>query len=92
MINIEVDRNAYGRQKDSFETQITTSLGEIKGVFIRAPIIKEVQKEAKVFATNNKEIVGAEQENILALTFHPELSGDTKIFQYFLGKALDFKK
>jgi|TARA_Y100000310_G_C20680325_1_gene815537 5'-phosphate synthase pdxT subunit len=91
LINIEVDRNAYGRQKDSFESQISTSLGEMDGVFIRAPIIKKVQKEAKVFATNNKEIVGAEQGNILALTFHPELSEDTRIFQYFLKKAMKIK-
>tara|TARA_Y100000310_G_scaffold344683_1_gene458778 strand:- start:1610 stop:2170 length:561 start_codon:yes stop_codon:yes gene_type:complete len=92
LINIKIDRNAYGRQKDSFEAEITTSLGEMIGIFIRAPIIKEVQKEAKIFATYKKEIVGVEQGNVLALTFHPELSGDTMIFQYFLRKILDSKK
>ncbi|RMD45565.1 pyridoxal 5'-phosphate synthase glutaminase subunit PdxT [Candidatus Pacearchaeota archaeon] len=92
LINIKVDRNAYGRQKDSFEAQVTTPLGKMDGVFIRAPLIKEIQKEARVFAKHKKEIVGAEQDNILALTFHPELSGDAKIFQYFLRKIIDSKK
>ena len=91
LINIKVDRNAYGRQKDSFETQLSTPLGEIRGVFIRSPIIKSVLAGCKVFATHNKQIVGAEQKNILALTFHPELSEDTRIFQYFLKKVIERK-
>lgn len=91
LINIKVDRNAYGRQKDSFEAEISTSLGNFRGIFIRAPLIKEVLEGAEIFAKNGDEIVGAEQDNILALTFHPELSGDTRIFEYFIKKIKERK-
>lgn len=84
LINMKIERNAYGRQKDSFESVISTSIGETRGVFIRAPLIKEVSKDVEIFAKNNNEIVGAKKGNILALTFHPELSEDTKIFRYFV--------
>ena len=91
LINIRVDRNAYGRQKDSFECKISTQLGETRGIFIRAPLIKEVLEGAEIFATYNKEIVGAKQNNILALTYHPELSEDTKIFEYFIKNIAENK-
>jgi len=85
LIDIKVDRNAYGRQKNSFEAEISTDVGKTKGIFIRAPIIIEVFGKAKVFATHNEKTVGAKQNNILALTFHPELSDDTMIHKYFIN-------
>lgn len=89
LIDIKIERNAYGRQKDSFESTILTPIGETKGVFIRAPLIKEIFGKAEIFAKHNGEIIWAKQGNILALTFHPELSGDTKIFQYFLKNLVE---
>jgi len=84
LIDMEIDRNSYGRQIDSFEAEITTDIGKTEGVFIRAPLIKKVFGETKIFAKYGSQIIGARHNNIYALTFHPELSDDKKIFQYFL--------
>ncbi len=89
LMDIEIDRNAYGRQNDSFETEIKTELGNIKAVFIRAPRIKSVGKNIKVLAKNQDEVIACEQRingnYYLALCFHPELT--TTIFhEYFIKK------
>lgn len=94
LIDIEIERNAFGRQVDSFEKEIQikgigkekNAFGKFTGVFIRAPSIKKVFGKAKIFATNGKDIVGVEQENIIALTFHPELAEDIRLHEYFLKK------
>lgn len=87
LIDIEIERNAYGRQIDSFEKEIEINgIGKFNGVFIRAPRIKKVFGKAKVFAMNGKEIAGAEQENIIAITFHPELAEDLRLHKLFLKK------
>ncbi len=92
LIAIEVERNAYGRQIDSFEKEISIEgIGKFNGIFIRAPRIKKVFGKAKIFALNGKEIAGAEQENIIAITFHPELADDLKVHKYFLKKILNKK-
>jgi len=85
-MDMQVERNAYGRQKESFERPI-----KIKGlrtmyqaVFIRAPVIKKTWGCCDVLATAGKEIVMARQENYLALSFHPELTDDLRIHRYFL--------
>lgn len=89
LMDIEVERNAYGSQSDSFSKKIQTNLGEIEGVFIRAPKIKSFGKKVKIFAKNENEIVGVEQKKnekyYIAITFHPELI-NTKIHKYFLKK------
>jgi 5'-phosphate synthase pdxT subunit len=89
LMDIEVERNAYGSQLDSFSKKIHTSLGEIEGIFIRAPKIKSFGRNVSIFAKNRNEIVGVEQKKkenyYLAVTFHPELSG-TKIHKYFIQK------
>tara|TARA_Y100000310_G_scaffold330589_1_gene402511 strand:+ start:2528 stop:3124 length:597 start_codon:yes stop_codon:yes gene_type:complete len=91
LIDIKIERNSYGRQIDSFESKVSTDLGETSGVFIRAPLIKEIFGKAKLFASRNNEIVGAKQGNISALTFHPELSKDNLIFNYFLQAIIKTK-
>lgn len=87
LMDIEVDRNAYGRQADSFEKDIKTKIGSINAVFIRAPKIKSIGKEVKVLAEDNGEILACEQktgENFyLAACFHPELT-TTLFHEYFL--------
>ena len=87
IMDMEIERNAFGRQKESFETDI-----KIKGldapfhaVFIRAPIIRKTWGSCKPLSNLNKEtIIAAQQDNLIALTFHPELTDDTRIHKYFL--------
>jgi len=85
-MDMHVQRNAFGRQRESFEKYIN-----IKGfsepynaVFIRAPVIKKVWRNCKVLAEVDKKIVMARQGNLLALSFHPELTDDLRIHKYFL--------
>jgi len=87
LIDIEVERNAYGRQLDSFETEISApavSKKPIKAVFIRAPKILNVGKEVKILAKYHGDIIMCRQGNILVSTFHPELTDDTTVHKYFL--------
>lgn len=86
-MNIEVKRNAYGRQLGSFET-FETFKGidkKIKMVFIRAPYVNNFGKNVEVLATVNDHIVAVKEKNMLAISFHPELTEDTSIHKYFLN-------
>lgn len=87
LMDMEVDRNAYGRQTESFEKNVKTVLGNIKAVFIRAPKIIRVEKNINIIAKDAGEIIacGQKSENsyYLATTFHPELSSDM-FHKYFL--------
>lgn len=84
-IDMEVARNAYGSQLDSFEDDLSFEGRKFHGVFIRAPKIKKVGREVEILARNlNNEIVLVQQNKYLASTFHPELTNDTKIHEYFL--------
>lgn len=91
IMDIEIVRNAFGRQVDSFETDI--AIEGIAGppfhaVFIRAPVIRSVGAGVKVLArTAGQEIVAARQGHLLATAFHPELTDDVRVHRYFLGLA-----
>jgi 5'-phosphate synthase pdxT subunit len=86
LIDIKVERNAYGRQVDSFIDNVKLEGGdEIEGVFIRAPKILEVGPGARVLASHRGEPVMVRQGNVLAATFHPELSNGDEIRRIFLG-------
>ncbi len=89
LIDAEIDRNAYGRQSDSFETEITTDLlkRQFPGVFIRAPRFLSLGADAKVAATNGTETVGVLTGRRLALAFHPELSSDSGFHRWLLQAA-----
>lgn len=89
LLDVEVLRNAYGRQVDSFEAPITLTFSEklFPGVFIRAPRILKVYGRAKPLAYHREEVVGVEQDNLIGLSFHPELSEDTRLHEYFVEKA-----
>lgn len=88
LIDITVERNGFGRQVDSFETSLMIKgIGEaVPAVFIRAPFIQQVGEGVEVLATIDNKIVMAEQGNILVMAFHPELTNNTKIFEYFIKK------
>jgi 5'-phosphate synthase pdxT subunit len=81
LIDIDVERNGYGRQADSFIAEIDTSIGDgqLEAVFIRAPKIKRVGVEIEVLGRLNGEAVLVREGNVLAATFHPELTGDAGV-------------
>lgn len=85
-MDIDVCRNAYGRQLGSFYTESSVSeIGDnVPMTFIRAPYINSVYGNTKVLAEVDGHIVAARQDNQLATAFHPELDNDTRIHQYFV--------
>lgn len=93
LMDIKVQRNAFGRQIDSFETdldipelkQATGTTDDYHAVFIRAPIIEAVSGDARILASvSDGRIVAAQQGHLLATSFHPELTNDTRFHEYFL--------
>jgi len=88
VMDITVRRNAFGRQKDSFETELSIPvLGEkpFPGVFIRAPVIEETSSGVEIIARlADGTSVAARQGRLLASAFHPELTDDLRFHQYFL--------
>lgn len=89
LIDMSVERNAFGRQVESFSTDIEAFLGskkpvKLSAIFIRAPRIKRVGKDVNVLASYEGEPVLVQQGLHLGATFHPELSGDAAIHGYFL--------
>jgi pyridoxal 5'-phosphate synthase pdxT subunit len=87
LIDVGVERNAYGRQRESFEARGTADLGgapaPIEMVFIRAPRIRRVGKGVQTLARQDGEPVLARQGSVLVATFHPELTDDATIHRYF---------
>lgn len=91
-IDISVRRNAFGRQVDSFESSISTPIGEFHGVFIRAPRIERVGANVEVIGTLGEEPVLVRQGNVLAASFHPELTGDARLHEYFVTTVSNMRK
>lgn len=89
LIDLKVERNAYGRQIDSFIADINLSINSgssnFEAVFIRAPKIIECLNDTRPLAFHNNDVVMACQNNILVATFHPELTDDTRIHNFFLN-------
>ena len=94
LMNLEVERNAYGRQIDSRVVELEpdaafeqrTAPGKLEAVFIRAPIIRQVGGAGRVLARYNGDPVLVEQGEHLVATFHPELTNDPRVHRYFLEK------
>lgn len=90
LIDIKIERNAYGRQLDSFETEVefgdedAGSTRKLPAVFIRAPKIVRVGERVKVLAQYGEDIVAARCGKILVTTFHPEMAEDLCVQEYFL--------
>ena len=87
ILDISVQRNAYGRQVDSFEAQIEVPiLGDtpVRGIFIRAPIVTEIRDNVRILARFENRPVLLQKDRILVASFHPELTEDTRIHSYFL--------
>jgi len=87
-LDVKIERNAFGRQKDSFESEISMDkigIPKFSGVFIRAPSIIETGKNVEVLSKFNEKIVAVKQGNILGTAFHPELTGDVSLHKYFVS-------
>jgi 5'-phosphate synthase pdxT subunit len=84
-LDITARRNAFGRQVDSFEGEIEfKGLGTLNGVFIRAPWVEQVGDGVEVLATSHDHPVAVKKGNILATSFHPELTNDYAVHKYFV--------
>lgn len=95
LMDIEIERNAYGRQLDSFETKIYVSGIEnetVPAVFIRAPKVKKASGKVKILAKHNNDPILLRQENLLISTFHPELTSDRRIHKYFMLITKEYAK
>ena len=89
LMDLTVRRNAYGRQVDSFEADITVDgIGHtVRGVFIRAPRVERIGEGVDVLAEHEGHAVVLEQGNLLVSSFHPELVGETALHEYLLAKV-----
>jgi 5'-phosphate synthase pdxT subunit len=90
VMDITVERNAFGRQIDSFEADIDfTGIegGPVRGVFICAPTVSGVGDGVEVLARHGEEIVAVRQGKLLAISFHPELTDDLRLHKYFVSLA-----
>jgi 5'-phosphate synthase pdxT subunit len=89
LMDITVQRNAYGRQLDSFEADLPVEGIEhpVRAVFIRAPMVTQIGPAVRVLAEHEGHPVVVEQGDLLAASFHPELVGETLLHEYFLKKV-----
>ena len=87
LLDVSVKRNGFGRQRESFETSLEVSgiIGTVNGVFIRAPYVTSIGPGVKVLAYYQNKIVAVREGNILGCSFHPELTDDLKIHEYFVN-------
>lgn len=90
LLDAEVDRNAFGRQRDSFESDLDVQgVGKIPAVFIRAPVLTRTWPPTQVLAHNDRGIVAVRKGCILGTAFHPELTDDTRMHELFLTMVRD---
>nr|WP_276814537.1 pyridoxal 5'-phosphate synthase glutaminase subunit PdxT [Desulfurococcus amylolyticus] len=92
-MNIRMMRNAYGRQRESFIATVDIEdIGEVRAAFIRAPIILEAREPARITGYLNDSSLGrhgvaAREKNLYAVTFHPEITGDIRLYNYIIQQA-----
>jgi 5'-phosphate synthase pdxT subunit len=94
ILDIKLERNSFGRQRESFETDISlTSLGipTFNGVFIRAPSISDVGSDVEILSKFNEKIIAVKKDNIIGVAFHPELTTDISLHKYFVNLANTLK-
>ncbi|WP_278539321.1 pyridoxal 5'-phosphate synthase glutaminase subunit PdxT [Fusobacterium varium] len=94
VMGIEVKRNAYGRQLGSFEIEedFKGINKKVKMVFIRAPYVENIKEGVEILAIVNGNITAVREKNMLAVSFHPELTNDTSVHEYFLDIIKNQKK
>jgi 5'-phosphate synthase pdxT subunit len=95
VMDIKVKRNAFGPQRRSFESDLVIDdLGAeaFPAVFIRAPVIVECGASVQVLSAIDEGIVMARQDNLLVTAFHPEITEDLRVHQYFLGMVKEYRQ
>ncbi|MFC0274864.1 pyridoxal 5'-phosphate synthase glutaminase subunit PdxT [Metabacillus herbersteinensis] len=94
VLDATVERNSFGRQRESFEAElnITDVADDFVGVFIRAPHIVEVGEDVEILSKHNGRIVAARQGHLLGCSFHPELTNDHRMTQLFLNMVKESKE
>jgi 5'-phosphate synthase pdxT subunit len=88
LLDIKLERNSFGRQKESFEADIcmnSINIPKFNGVFIRAPSISEAGSDVEVLAKFDNKIIAVKKQNIIATAFHPELTNDVSLYKYFVN-------
>ena len=90
VLDVSARRNAFGRQVQSFETDISVDgSGAMRAVFIRAPWVEEAGEGVEVLAEVDGHPVAVRQDNVLAVAFHPELTGDGRLHEWLVGRIRD---
>ncbi|HET6458524.1 MAG TPA: pyridoxal 5'-phosphate synthase glutaminase subunit PdxT [Nitrosopumilaceae archaeon] len=87
-LDVKIERNAFGRQRDSFESEISMEkigVPKFQGIFIRAPSIIETGRNVEIISKFNEKIVAVKQGKILGTSFHPELTDDLSLHKYFVN-------
>lgn len=87
ILDIKLERNSFGRQKESFEADISIDsidIPKFNGVFIRAPSVSDVGSDVEVLSKFNEKIVAIRKGNVIGTSFHPELTDDTSLHKYFV--------
>ena len=88
LLDVRVERNSFGRQRDSFEAEISAQpigIAKSRGVFIRAPSIEGIGKDVQTVSKFNEKVVAVKQGNILGVAFHPELTSDVSWHSHFVS-------
>lgn len=93
-LDIEIERNSFGRQYDSFESELDiTGIGSnYKGIFIRAPTVISIGPNVQILSKFDGKIVAVKQDNIIGTSFHPELSDDYRMHRFFIDLITNWKK
>ncbi len=94
LLDVEIERNSFGRQKDSFEAEISLEpigISSFQGVFIRAPSVLNTGSDVETISKFNEKTVAVKQGRIIAASFHPELTIDTSIHKYFVRMVKESK-
>ena len=88
VLDVKLERNSFGRQGESFESDISLNsigISKFNGVFIRAPSVTEVGNNVEILSEFDNKIVAVKQGNIIGTSFHPELTQDVSLHKYFLS-------
>jgi 5'-phosphate synthase pdxT subunit len=94
-LDVVIERNAFGRQHESFEVDLEIPvLGKepFRGIFIRSPIVNNIGENVIILTKLNDKIVAVKQNNIIGTSFHPELSADRRLHELFIKDILEFRK
>jgi 5'-phosphate synthase pdxT subunit len=94
LLAVKLERNSFGWQRESFEAEITMdsiNIPRFRGIFIRAPSISEIDSDVEVLSKFNEKIVAIKKGNIIATSFHPELTKDISLHKYFINLVKDSK-